>query len=164
MTDRRLLTVIVLVTAALLAACVYHEIVVINGTGSGTYPLDASVTINANPPSPGYQFYRWTGDNEKVSDIRNATASIHIYSPGKSTVTATYKPSSSLYNVSVQSGDGGGPYLLGEQVQIFAAPPGPGQYFIGWQGDVGVLSNPSQSLQTFPMPAYDLQFTAVYGN
>jgi hypothetical protein len=165
MTKRRIITAIVSVPmVALLVACVYAEIVVVNGTGSGTYSLDTSATIQANPPAPGYKFYRWTGDTAKVSDIRSATATIFVDAASTWTVQATYKPSASLYHVSVQGGEGGGEYVLGEQVQIFAAPPGPGQYFMGWQGDVGVLSNPSQSLQTFPMPAYALQFTAVYGN
>jgi hypothetical protein len=91
-------------------------------------------------------------------------ASIHIYSPGKSTVKATYLPASSLYNVAVEGGDGGGAYVLGEEVKIYAAPPGPGQVFLGWQGDVSVLASPSQSLQIFKMPGLDLKFKAVYGN
>jgi len=161
---RTVFTVVLLVPVlALRVACIYHEIVVINGTGSGTYQIDAHVMIEANPPPPGQAFYRWTGDNEKVSDIRAAKSSIHVYSPGKSVVTATYKPASSLFYVTVVGGDGGGPYVQGEQVKIFAAPPGPGQYFIGWQGNINLLPDPTQSLNIFSMPAYDLQFTALYG-
>lgn len=163
MTKRRIFTAIIFVPmVTLLAACVYLEIVVINGTGSGTYPLDTSVTIEANAPAPGYKFYRWTGDTEKVSDIRSAKASIFVDATGKLTVEATYKPSAALYNVTVVGGEGGGEYLLGEEVKIYAAPPGPGQYFLGWDGDISILTNPSQSLQIFKMPNYNLKFKAVY--
>lgn len=162
MKRRRIIVTAIL--APLLVACVYREIVVINGTGSGMYSIDDHAMIEANPPAPGYSFYRWTGDTDKVADIRSAKTSIHIYSPGKSTVTATYMPSASLFYATVESGDGSGAYVVGEQVQVFAAPPGPGQYFLGWQGDVSVLANPSQSLQTFKMPAYDVTLKAVYGS
>ena len=165
MTRRKIFTAIIFVPmVALLVACLYREIVVVNGTGSGSYPLDTSVAITAHAPAPGYSFYRWTGDIYKVSDIRIAKASIFVDAAGKSTVKATYKPSTSLYYVTVDGGEGGGAYLFGEQVKIFAAPPGPGQYYLGWQGDTSILANPSQALQTFKMPNYNLKFKAVYGN
>jgi hypothetical protein len=165
MTKRRIFTAVVFVpVVALLGACLYLEVVVVNGTGSGTYSLDSSVTIEANAPAPGDAFYRWTGDTDKVSDLRSAKATIFVDGAGKMTVKATYKPSASLYYVTVDGGEGSGAYVLGEVVKIWAAPPGPGQYYLGWQGDTGVLANPSQSLQTFKMPAYDLKLKAVYSN
>ena len=166
MNKKRILLVFVII-CIFLTGCdaLKREIVVINGTGSGSYPVDSSAIIEANEPAPSYMFYRWVGEdivNQHVADVRSAKTRIMIYSPGKTVVKATYKLVDELFTVNVISGDGSGPYLENENVKIFAAPPGPGYYFSGWEGDIEILDDPMNTLIVFPMPGYNLELTATY--
>jgi hypothetical protein len=54
-----------------------------------------------------------------------------------------------------------GVYPAGTRVSISAVTP-PNMIFVGWVGDVGVLSDPSSTYQEFFMPYQNLSLTATY--
>jgi hypothetical protein len=72
------------------------QLTVINGTGSGFYPVGTmDVPVSANPPPPGQEFNVWTGDIEILErpDLSTTTATIPSTPV---TITATYKASSTF--------------------------------------------------------------------
>lgn len=67
-----------------------NELVVVNGSGSGSYSNGASVAISANPTSAWTLFAGWTGDTATVADI-SATNTLLTMPAHNITVTATYR-------------------------------------------------------------------------
>jgi hypothetical protein len=72
------------------------------------------------------------------------------------------EPVQEQFTVTVNGGTGGGSYLVGSQVTIQADAPAAGKAFAAWTGNIGVLADPSNIRQTFPMPRRSLAFTATY--
>lgn len=70
-----------------------NQVTVINGTGSGTYDEDNSVTIKADPPEDGKLFKGWTGTEGLVFTHGGASSSTATFlMPDNSVeITATYE-------------------------------------------------------------------------
>jgi len=67
-----------------------YSLSVINGTGGGSYTNASSITITANPPSPGQEFDRWTGSTQYVASVTSAVTMV-IMPSSDSSVTASYR-------------------------------------------------------------------------
>ena len=77
-----------------------YPLTVNNGTGSGSYPAGAAVTVIANAPLSGYQFAEWTGATGALTSSTSATTTLTM--PAAMTaITATY----------ALTGSGGSVYL-----------------------------------------------------
>lgn len=60
-----------------------------NGTGTGDYPENYRVAIQANAPEPDYEFDQWTGDTEYIEDIYQAETTLTMPASG-AVVSANY--------------------------------------------------------------------------
>jgi hypothetical protein len=67
-----------------------HVLTVINGTGSGPYPVDAQVPVSATLRA-GQQFAVWIGDDEILANRMSSTTTATMPSID-ATIEATYKP------------------------------------------------------------------------
>jgi hypothetical protein len=68
-----------------------YTLTVVNGSGSGSYPVNASVSITANPAPAGQVFGSWTG--AAVANPLSSKTTL-LMPAGNTTVTATYGTSS----------------------------------------------------------------------
>lgn len=135
-----------------------YALTVNSGTGSGTYPEQSLVSIEAGPAPSGQIFDAWAGDITGLDEVRSAEAIMTI--PGAdAAVTATYQI---VYQLTVDGGSGDGSYDHGSVVPISADPPPTGLYFGMWIGDTSSVSDPSASDTTVTMPASDVTVTATY--
>jgi hypothetical protein len=83
-------TVPVFISAGVTPAPQAYTVMVTDGSGSGNYAENATVTITANAAANGQVFDKWTSDDVTFADPNSATTSFAM--PAKSvTVTATYK-------------------------------------------------------------------------
>lgn len=74
-------------------------------TGAGTYQTSqfgTAIAISANPAN-GYEFFRWTGDTDAISNTTARNTTI-ILSPENKTITATFEEIGGVGG----SGDDGG--------------------------------------------------------
>lgn len=67
-----------------------YDLVVNNGTGSGSYSEGATVTITADAAAQGKTFDRWIGDVNYINDVFSSIANVTVPNMGVS-LTATYK-------------------------------------------------------------------------
>lgn len=75
-----------------------YPLIVVNGTGGGSYQAGAIVSIAANPAPAGYTFQSWTGAT--VANPNNSGTTI-VMPAQPTTVTANYAPASGLAVTSV---------------------------------------------------------------
>lgn len=68
-----------------------YSLDVINGTGTGVYELNNTITITADPAPDGMIFDQWTGDINCLTDSTSATTTA-IMPATNITITATFKP------------------------------------------------------------------------
>ena len=136
-----------------------YTLTVINGTGSGNYPADASVNITADDPPAGQVFDRWTGDLDGVVDAYSPSTSITMPAVN-ATLTATYKDQ--LYTLTVVHGTGDGDYPAGAPVDITADTPPTGQVFDRWTGDLDGVVDAYSPWTSITMPAVNATLTATY--
>ncbi|MEM7379888.1 MAG: malectin domain-containing carbohydrate-binding protein [Bacteroidota bacterium] len=76
-------------------------------------------------------------------------------------VTVTGDPVET-YQLTVQSGNGGGAYAAGTSVIIVADPAPSGQVFDAWIGNTATLASTSDPTTTLTMPASDITVSATY--
>ena len=62
----------------------------------------------------------------------------------------------------VENGTGGGSYAPGTVVTVTADPPPAGQQFVGWTGDIVILTNPNMATTTAIMPSINVRIAAKY--
>jgi len=138
----------------------YGYILTVNsGTGGGVYPEGAIVPIAADPPLTGKQFQQWIGDTGCVADTLGSSTSVTI-PEGDVEVTATY--TDAFYTLTVNSGTGGGSYLMDEVVEISADTPPTGEQFLEWTGDTGFLASTTSQSTTVTIPPLEIEVTATY--
>jgi len=67
------------------------------------------------------------------------------------------------YDLTVNSGTGGGSYIEGTEVSIIAnSPPSTDNVFDQWTGDVANVANVNEDTTTITMPAAAVELTATY--
>ena len=156
-----------------------YTVTVINGTGSGNYRPDATVTITANAAPTGQSFTNWTTTTAGVSLANPNNPSTTFKMPSANvTVTANYSGGSGnnpggstgddgtkKYKVTVNYGSGSGEYAAGATVNIAAnAPESSNRVFSRWTTSNSSLgfANANAVSTSFVMPATDVTVTANY--
>jgi len=109
-----------------------HTLTVNSGSGDGDYAESAIVPIAADAPATGKQFEAWTGDVSYVASTTSASTTVTMPYANVE-VTATY--TDVLYTLTVNSGTGGGEYVMGATPTITADAAPSGQQFDAWVGD-----------------------------
>ena len=140
-----------------------YLLTVINGSFTGNYPAGSEVSISADTPLSGYEFWKWTGDTSTIRDIRSEETTM-IMPAYATTITANYKPEGSvdLFTLTVNYGSGSGDYEQGTEVPIKANPPSNGFEFDKWLGDIDGVVNVSSEETTCIIGAKDAIITASY--
>lgn len=67
-----------------------------------------------------------------------------------------------LFSLAVTNGNGSGNYPANKSIDISANPPGDGEMFDSWTGDISTVSDITQSTTKLVMPAADTEVIAVY--
>jgi hypothetical protein len=113
-----------------------YPLTINNGNGDGAYESGAYVLITANAAPLNMEFDQWVISNGTplIAD-KYATSTNISMSSGATTINATFKPS--VYDLTVNNGDGDGYYELGTIVNIIADPAPAGMLFDRWQADYG---------------------------
>lgn len=137
-----------------------YSLIVVSGTGDGTYQAGTVITITADPPPFGQLFDQWTGGT--VTNASNPITTITMPA-GSLTLTATYLvPAPVVFHLVINFGTGDGLYQAGTNITIVADAPATGKVFAAWTG--GSVTNPTNSTTTFVMPAVDSVLTATYSS
>ncbi len=136
------------------------DLIVNEGTGSGTYVSGNAVVIAANAPAAGQTFDEWEGDVNLLDDITASTTTLTITN-FDATVTATYKDLPS-YTLTVGNGTGSGTYTEGSVVNITANNPTDGFQFDAWQGDILTVADINSANTTITITDSDLSINASY--
>jgi uncharacterized protein (TIGR02145 family) len=134
-------------------------------TGSGTYAVGATVSINAGTAPAGQRFKNWTTSSSGVTfgNANNASTSFPMPSNAV-TVTANFE---AIYTVTVSGGTGatgGGTYAVGATVSISAGTTPTGSIFKNWTtSSSGVtFASANNAATTFTMPANAVTVTANF--
>ena len=85
-----------------------YALIVMDGSGGGSYEAGATVTIMADPLLPGEVFDKWvlTSGGGVLGDA-NAAATWYTMPANDATVTATYKAAPGSYTITASAGTGG---------------------------------------------------------
>jgi hypothetical protein len=78
------------------------------------------------------------------------------------TAPATAAQSGVSTTLKVENGSGDGNYAPGTMVTVTADPAPAGQQFVGWTGDIVILSNPNIATTTAIVPSADVGIAAKY--
>lgn len=96
----------------------YYTLTVYNGfPESRTYPVGSQVTIRANTPGQGWEFYKWLGDTEYLVNPDLTLSENAIIMPQKAiTLEAKFKVVGELplFHIDVTNGTASGTYYTGE--------------------------------------------------
>lgn len=113
-----------------------YTLTVNNGSGSGSYAKDETVSLTANYPASGKEFAEWkvTSGNASVTSVDRYYSSITMPAANV-TVEATYKDGPSPDNNQIQGIEANGEYLKGTMITFTAvgsgmdnSNPNPGDY------------------------------------
>ena len=133
---------------------------VINGSGSGSYPIGENVLIEAHDPPFEQTFSSWIGDIEYLNTPDSSTSIIEM--PPKNVVfEATYEDLPKFQLV-VVNGTGGGNYIGGDTVQVVANLPDSTSNFAGWVGDTLFMDNPKTRATFLLMPEMEIKIEATF--
>ncbi|WP_160645551.1 glycosyl hydrolase [Chengkuizengella marina] len=147
-----------------------YDLMVENGSGSGSYKEGDRVIVLGTPPTVEPNeiatFEGWTGD---VSYLENPTLeNTAVTMPNMNiSVTANYSiEQAPVYQLMVQNGTGSGNYQEGELVKITGTPPQaePGSIitFTGWTGDISYLDDAMMESTVISIPNMNISVTANY--
>ena len=153
-----------------------YEVVVENGTGSGTYEAGATVTVEANTEE-GQEFQNWQVTSGDTS-VDNPTDTVTTFTMPEEdvVVTAEYNDTPgdpATYNVTINGGTSsatGGVAEKDDSVQITATEQA-GKRFVSWSGTYKDAEGNDQNLTfadssrantTFTMPATSVAITAHF--
>ena len=140
-------------------ADVYYGLTVIDGSGSGSYPLGSNVTIAAGAPPSGMAFDRWIGATQYLASVTASNTTVTMPAQAIS-LAATYK---NVYALTVTNGTGSGLYTNTQVVAIAAAAPS-GEVFVRWIGDTQFVASVTSSPTVVTMPAQAVSLTATFKN
>ncbi|MGO8698335.1 MAG: InlB B-repeat-containing protein [Limisphaerales bacterium] len=136
----------------------YFTLTVSNGSGSGFYLTNTTVSISANAAPAGEVFENWAG----AVVVNPFSATTTLVMPGSNaTVTAVYGTAPPTYPLTVVNGTGGGAFAANATVSITADTPPTGQVFLNWTG--AVVADPQSPTTTLIMPAAPATVSANYG-
>jgi hypothetical protein len=135
-----------------------YGVTVNNGFGGGSYPVNATVTIEASNAPPGETFAGWTG---YAVDNPASVGATFTMPAANVALSATYS-NVPYFTLTVSNGTGGGSYLPGATAWIQANPPPSGQEFAAWSGLA--VANPGAANTWLIMPNNDVTVTATYTN
>lgn len=151
-----------------------YDLVVNNGSGSGSYEESEWVTVTANDRSEeNLEFAGWYVDSMNVTLDDASAQSISFSMPaGSVTLTASYtevpaETEAASYEAVVNNGSGSGTYEAGETVTVTAEDlSGEGSEFTGWfvESMNAVLSDTSAETASFVMPEESVIITATYAD
>jgi len=137
-----------------------YELIVVDGSGSGTYAGGSSVIIQASEAPEGKEFNAWQG--AVVVDSSNKLTTI-IMPNSDVTVTATYTDiQEKQYMLTVIDGTGDGMYYAFEEVTIEASVHPQGKIFDEWTGMV--VNDSKASKTTLIMPENDVTVIANFSD
>ena len=142
---------------------VTYTLTVNSGTGDGNYAESTVVNIVADAPGAGQVFDVWTGDTTNVADVNLADTNITMPA-ANAQVTATYADDPNTFQLTVNSGSGGGYYDANTVVNIVANNPPVGKLFDVWTGDTTNIADTDESNTNITMPSADSQVTATYAD
>ena len=137
-----------------------YNVMVDNGTGSGKYVMNDTVTISANQAPEGQHFKEWqivSGDIKLKEPTKETTTFPMPASDVR--VKAVYEDTQ--YTVSVEHGTGSGHYVKEETVTI-QADKIKGKEFDKWEVIKGNITIQDNEETTFIMPAEDVEIRALY--
>ena len=139
-----------------------YEMVVKNGTGSGSYKAGEAVEIHADIPE-GEHFTRWEAEGISLSEEESQEAELTLDMPSEA-VRLTALSETDSYQVRINGGSGSGEYQPDEKIVAEADAPEDGYQFAGWEVTQGQaqLSDDSQNVVWFTMPEGDVELTAKY--
>ena len=81
-----------------------YTVTVVNGSGSGSYVEGATVIVAAYAPNKGYQFHKWTSNDDDVDFASESVAATTFKMPDENvTVTANYITTSESGNTVTNS-------------------------------------------------------------
>ena len=133
-----------------------------SGMGGGEYKIGTIVTITALPAPKDKIFDRWIGDISGIKDITNANT-ILIMPKANINIIATYKDKPiEKFILTVNNGNGGGKYKIGEIININAAPAPKDKIFDRWTGDVFNIEDITSTDTIIIMPDFNINITATY--
>lgn len=145
---------------AIYADLPYFFLTVKNGTGSGEYLAESTITIEAQPATAGFGFYRWSGDTSTVANPKSPKTTL-LMPFANTTLEASYKELPK-YQLTIHEGNGSGEYLEGTEINIEANTPEIGLTFFEWIGDIDYLNNASAAYTFVTMPAKNIELSAAY--
>ena len=130
----------------------------------GPYLAGQEVSITANVPEEGMRFTNWTVDQAGNGSIVDASSASTVFVMGDSNASVTANYEQLTYQLTVNSGSGGGTYHYGDEVVISADAPKKGYYFDGWTitGGSGEIADDTSAETTFTMDDSDAIVTANY--
>jgi hypothetical protein len=137
-----------------------YALTVNSGTGGGDYYSGQAVAVAADAAPSGMVFDEWSGDTAGLADA-GAAATTYTMPADDAAITATYRAALS-YNLTVNSGSGGGAHLEGSTVAVSADPAPSGYVFAEWSGDVATMDDAAAPSTTLVMPSSDAEVTATY--
>jgi len=143
-----------------------YLVTVNSGSGGGSFPQGAAVTITANAAPSGQRFKQWNvSPSVNFTDGTTANSATATFSMPAQTVTATavyedIPPNS--YLLTVNGGSGSGYYTTGTAVTITANTAPTGKIFDRWTSTAGTIANPASANTTFTMPVGAATVTANY--
>ena len=143
-----------------------YLVTVINGSGGGFYNENDTVTVTADPPATGKEFFKWVRDDGRVLADERAESTTLVMPGEDITVTAVYKDAEVVpetFEVKVTGGSGSGRYKEGDTVEIKADPPEEGKVFDKWTTEDEISFKDAGTESTsFIMPARDVSVTAGF--
>ena len=139
-----------------------YEMVVKNGTGSGSYKAGEAVEVHADIPE-GEHFTKWEAEGISLSEEESQEAELTLDMPSEA-VRLTALSETDSYQVRINGGSGSGEYQPDEKIVAEADAPEDGYQFAGWEVTQGQaqLSNDTQNVVWFTMPEGDVELTAKY--
>jgi Divergent InlB B-repeat domain len=122
------------------------------GSPIRTFPLCATLVFRHG--------LRWLTPLLAVLLLLGARPAAADFVNTESATTAQSEVSTSL---NVENGTGDGSYAPGTLVTVTADPAPEGQQFMGWTGDIAILSNPNIASTTAIIPSIDVGIVPQYG-
>lgn len=145
-------------------SCDPSDLIVVGGSGDGSYYPYESLFITAGAAPEGKMFDAWVVDNGNpyINDVNSPTAIVQLRGE-ETTITATFK-NIPRYTLTVNNGTGDGEYYAGESIVITADTPPENKIFNGWIIDEG---NPEIDFKFFTtttliMPMENTTVTAAF--